>query len=608
MTEAKSNKRKAVVLLSGGLDSTTVLAIARNEGYEIHALTFRYGQRHEAEIEAARRIARLNAVSEHVVAEIDLRAFGGSALTDNIEVPKNRAPEEISEGIPVTYVPARNTIFLSFALAWAEVLNANDIFIGVNALDYCIPAPTDVATEQGVKKVKDLKVGECVLSYGRGGLSWKRVTFHGRSPHQDKLLRIRCGGNVFDCTPNHHMLKVEYQKKYRLLMNKKLNHVQAQELRVGDYLLSPAQEVDVDSEVGEEFDFTPYISNVQWAEERLEVKDGKVGRLTGVRNYLPLKCKLSDILVLLGWYVTEGWITNCNGICISQTNPQNIQSIIRSIESIGLRASLGSAKNNNRTIFFSHPVISYWFRTLGGRAQQKHLPEWCLRLPNKYLTILFEALIKGDGSWQRQCKQNGKPYNHFYWDFYSSSEVLLKQTIYIAMRLGYRSAIQKRYKSGTYSVRFTKPRSRLMNGASLMKITAIESVENTTDLYDITVEDNHTFVGGSFGFIIAGQSGYPDCRPEYIEAFQRMADLATKAGVEGKQKLVIHTPLINLTKAQIVKKGIELGVDYSLTVTCYDPSSDGAACGQCDACHLRLKGFAENGMSDPARYQAASQA
>lgn len=238
MTEVASNKRKAVVLLSGGLDSTTVLVIARSEGYDVYALTFRYGQRHEAEIEAARRIAALYSVVEHVVAEIDLRAFGGSALTDDIEVPKNRAHEEISEGIPVTYVPARNTIFLSFALAWAEVLGASDIFIGVNALDY---------------------------------------------------------------------------------------------------------------------------------------------------------------------------------------------------------------------------------------------------------------------------------------------------------------------------------------------------------------------------------SGYPDCRPEYIEAFQRMADLATKAGVEGKQKLVIHTPLISLTKAQIVKKGIELGVDYSLTVTCYDPSSDGAACGQCDACQLRLKGFAENGMSDPARYKAASK-
>lgn len=239
MVEASSGKRRAVVLLSGGLDSTTTLAIAKSEGYEVYALTFRYGQRHEVEIEAARRIAALYDVAQHVVAQIDLRTFGGSALTDDIEVPKDRPLEEMSDGIPVTYVPARNTIFLSFALAWAEVLEASDIFIGVNALDY---------------------------------------------------------------------------------------------------------------------------------------------------------------------------------------------------------------------------------------------------------------------------------------------------------------------------------------------------------------------------------SGYPDCRPEYIEAFERMANLATKAGVEGKQKLKIHTPLISLTKARIVLKGIELGVDYSLTVTCYDPAADGAACGQCDACQLRLKGFAENAMSDPARYRTASHA
>jgi len=102
-------------------------------------------------------------------------------------------------------------------------------------------------------------------------------------------------------------------------------------------------------------------------------------------------------------------------------------------------------------------------------------------------------------------------------------------------------------------------------------------------------------------------SGYPDCRPEYIEAFQRMADLATKAGVEGRQQLKIHTPLISLTKAEIVQKGIGLGVDYSKTITCYDPTDEGAACGECDACLLRLKGFAENNLFDPAKYRTASQ-
>ncbi|MEU1959662.1 7-cyano-7-deazaguanine synthase QueC [Nocardia sp. NPDC019304] len=226
--------KKAVVLLSGGLDSSTVLAIARDEGYEPYALSFRYGQRHNVELEAAGRVAKALEAAAHVVADIDLRVFGGSALTSDIAVPHHDHADDIDTAeIPITYVPARNTIFLSFALAWAETLGASDVFIGVNALDY---------------------------------------------------------------------------------------------------------------------------------------------------------------------------------------------------------------------------------------------------------------------------------------------------------------------------------------------------------------------------------SGYPDCRPEYIEAYERMANLATKAGVEGRQNLKVHTPLIELTKAQTIERGLALGVDYSLTHSCYDPRPDGAACGTCDSCLLRIRGFQELGMSDPAPY------
>ncbi len=228
--------KREVVLLSGGQDSATVLALARDEGYEPYALSFSYGQRHVWELEAAARVAASIGVAQHRVAKIDLRIFGGSALTDEIDVPKGRSADDMSHGIPITYVPARNTIFLSFALAWAEVLGSSDIFIGVNALDY---------------------------------------------------------------------------------------------------------------------------------------------------------------------------------------------------------------------------------------------------------------------------------------------------------------------------------------------------------------------------------SGYPDCRPEFIEAFERMANLATKAGVEGWQALKIHTPLIAMSKAEIIRRGVELGVDYGLTSSCYDPSAAGEPCGECDSCLLRRQGFRENGVEDPLRYRAS---
>jgi len=162
--------RKAVVLLSGGLDSTTALAIAAAKGFEIYAMSFQYGQRHALEIESARKVAKAAGVAKHLVVDFDMRAIGGSALTDQIEVPKDRLDNEAAAGIPVTYVPARNTIFLSFALAWAETLGAEDIFIGVNALDYsgypdCRPEyiesyerMANLATKAGVEERLRLKI------------------------------------------------------------------------------------------------------------------------------------------------------------------------------------------------------------------------------------------------------------------------------------------------------------------------------------------------------------------------------------------------------------------------------------------------------------------
>lgn len=177
-----ANGKRAVVLLSGGLDSTTVLAIASSEGYEVHALSFSYGQRHRWELEAAARVARTFGVAQHRIATIDLRAFGGSALTDDISVPKGRDLAEMSHGIPVTYVPARNTIFLSFALAWTEVLGCSDIFLGVNALDYsgypdCRPEfieaferMANLATKAGVEGRQVLKIHTPLISLSKADI------------------------------------------------------------------------------------------------------------------------------------------------------------------------------------------------------------------------------------------------------------------------------------------------------------------------------------------------------------------------------------------------------------------------------------------------------
>ena len=169
---------KAVCLLSGGLDSSTCLGVARREGFECYALSFDYGQRHRVELEAAEHIARHFTVTEHRMAKIDLRAFGGSALTDDIEVPK----DSLAEGIPITYVPARNTIFLSYAMAWAEVLECSDIFIGVNAIDYsgypdCRPEfiaafekMANLATKAGVEGRTLLRIHTPLAKLNKAGI------------------------------------------------------------------------------------------------------------------------------------------------------------------------------------------------------------------------------------------------------------------------------------------------------------------------------------------------------------------------------------------------------------------------------------------------------
>ena len=174
--------RKAICLLSGGLDSATCLGVARRDGFETYALSFDYGQRHIFELDAAHRVAAALGAADHRVARIDLRMFGGSALTAGIDVPKHRTAAEMETGIPITYVPARNTIFLSFAMAWAEVLGASDIFLGVNAVDYsgypdCRPEfveafekMANLATKTGVEGTTKLKVHTPLLHLSKSGI------------------------------------------------------------------------------------------------------------------------------------------------------------------------------------------------------------------------------------------------------------------------------------------------------------------------------------------------------------------------------------------------------------------------------------------------------
>jgi 7-cyano-7-deazaguanine synthase len=190
---------KAVVLLSGGMDSATTAAIALSRSFDVHALTFQYGQRHAAELEAARRVASHLGIRRHIVLDIDLRPFGGSALTGELEVPKDTPMEQIGQRIPATYVPARNTIFLSFALGWAEVLGASDIFIGANAMDYsgypdcrleyiqAFQRMADLATRAGVEEGRRLTIHTPLIE-----LSKREIVERGLALGIDYAITLTC--------------------------------------------------------------------------------------------------------------------------------------------------------------------------------------------------------------------------------------------------------------------------------------------------------------------------------------------------------------------------------------------------------------------------------
>ncbi len=180
-------KLRAIVLLSGGIDSATTLAIAKNMGFDIYALSFRYGQRHAMELKSARRIAKMNQVIRHLILDIDLQKIGGSALTADINVPKRKSASPLRKNIPITYVPARNTIFLSYALAWAEVVGSDDIFIGVNVLDYsgypdCRPQyiaayqkMAGLATKAGVEGKQNLKIHTPLIKMSKAQIIRKGI-------------------------------------------------------------------------------------------------------------------------------------------------------------------------------------------------------------------------------------------------------------------------------------------------------------------------------------------------------------------------------------------------------------------------------------------------
>lgn len=672
--------RRAVVLLSGGLDSATALAIARTEGFECFALSVAYGQRHESEVRAARRVAQTLGAVEHRVMHVDLANIGGSALTDaSIPVPENP-----SEGIPITYVPARNTIMLSLALAWAEVLSAEAVFIGVNARDYSVAGSTKVWIRdssgprlipiEDAYSLPDRDYQTIAVDLQSLQLQWRDVRrrfkhrMNGKRCYSIRLER----GQQIEVSEDHSLFTIGNDGLIR--------PIRGGEIAVGIPLIAP-------------FDLRAFADS--WANElqylhlRAKSPDGSNARRRSVvpddrfltnrlrRTRVPMKLPVTDdFLRLVGLWLAEGGKdpnSESRSLAFSIGGLEGAPALLERYFG-GFGIPLHKSPANRYDYRVDSCVMYEVFRQLDliatARSGKKRFPPWFWNLSQRQRRVLVAGLWDGDGghAWQGEAPIHQKSHE-LIWDLY---HCLLLDGIFATVKpaaheqlrlaitratdlaqfaklyplwhasklesLALRGKIGGREKTtglwkcdgiwaavaaaelaagqktriynagGKYDESVRAQRSAFASVTSLdslvrsklafLRVTAIEPVEHEF-MYDLSVEGAENFLANG---LLAHNSGYPDCRPEFIESFNKLASVATKSGVEGHATR-IHAPLIHLTKADIVRRGTTLGVDYSLTVSCYQADQDGYACGRCDSCRLRRAGFEEAGVADPTRYR-----
>jgi 7-cyano-7-deazaguanine synthase in queuosine biosynthesis/intein/homing endonuclease len=679
--------KPAVVLLSGGLDSTTTLAIAKHEGFQLYALTFQYGQRHAIEIAAARRVAQAFDVERHVIVEVDLRVFGGSALTDELAVPKNRPAEEISHGIPITYVPARNTIFLAYALAFAEVIGAEVIFLGANVYDYSVDghALVWVRTARWAKlmpiqdfyALNDDEYQTVAVDPQTLQLEWRRVT--GRLRHRTDHKRCFCirleRGLEITITEDHSLFTIDPATA-------SLVTVKGSQILKGMPIVVPYDLSDVSHAWWDELSFVD-LSDLPRAREPLYERPSIIAVNGYITNRLgltkiPVNFPITDeFLYLIGLWLAEGGKKLDSRDTALRLSIGGIPGAVKALRDYfhEFNVAVKKSPTNDYDYSVSSSVFAalFWYFGLFGTAKggKKAFPSFFWSLSQRQRRLIIAGLWDGDGGhvFKHACVLAQKSHRLIDDMFYCFSLDGIFSTLgtgrhaqkfliirrsqdfrrftelyplrHRTKRLAYeaRAEVKGRdqatglwkcpglwyavasarlrpgektriYNSGgKYDVSYRAQRSAFASVPFLHSLVAsklaflrvVDIRETSAEwMYDLAVEGAENFVANG---ILAHNSGYPDCRPEYIQAFEAMANLATKAAVEGRQRLRIHTPLIDLNKAQIIRRGIDLGVDYALTHSCYDPGPDGSACGECDSCLLRLKGFKEAGVADPIAYR-----
>jgi 7-cyano-7-deazaguanine synthase in queuosine biosynthesis len=679
------NLKRAVILLSGGLDSATVLAIARRQGFACHALSIAYGQRHAVELAAARRVATSLGVAEHREMHLDLRALGGSALTADMAMPVDRTEGEMAGGIPITYVPARNTIFLALALAYAEVIGAFDLFIGVNAVDYSVAGETRIwvrsqagARPTTIEEFDRAPEGEyetLAVDPGTLKVGWHRVRERIRHPSLHKrCYRVTLErGQRITVTEDHSLFTLDPETAGLCL-------VRGDQVRVGTPLVVP---FDLSAGADAWAEELPSIDirsiPARWASRHQKAsiieEAGRIRNRIG-RASLPADFPLTDdFLYIVGLWLAEGGkepegVNTALAFSVGGI-PGAVETLDRYFGSFGVRVCRSPANRFDVRVHSS--TFTALFERAGllgtAKAGTKRFPTFFWRLSQRQRRVIVAGLWDGDGSHvfngeavlaqkshalvaeAHECLLlDGlfpvtKPGPHSQRHLVLGRAVDFRRFVRLyplrhpsklrsleeAGRLAGREkttglwkcpgvwqAVSRaslpagaktriynsggKYDGGVRAQRSAFAgvgalRSLVESRLAFLRVTEVQETR-CSFMYDLSVEGAENFVANG---ILAHNSGYPDCRPEFIEAFRAVANLATKAGVEGG-RFDIHTPLIALSKADIIRLGASLGLDYGLTHSCYDPTPAGLACGRCDSCRIRAAGFLAAGVPDPTRY------
>lgn len=590
---------KAIVSLSGGLDSAVVLAYARAQGFDTQAVGFCYGSKHnQYENKAALGLAAYYQVRYRLIdLTIPLGNLNSNLLMKGGAIPEGHYQEE---SMKQTVVPGRNIVFLAVLAAIAESEGADRIFIGVHAGDHCLPLLTPISTKRGLIPICDIEPGrDEVMSFDKdtNQVCWKKVLDRIEKGIPSTILKIRTkSGAVLKCTDEHDVYVVNRTPGGHGCYNKTISKKRAGMLAPGDFLITAAGEIDngEPTDLDKKVDLLPlspalptFGNPMRWDDESVWYKEAnKVRRHVELRNVLKLIC----------WYVAEGCPANGNsermnryGVYISQSeevNKENLDDIISTAESWGFKPSI-HGEGGRSQVYFSGPTTRV-LRNCGESSKDQKLPEWMLSLSNEALLLIFNTLLAGDGTREDLCNPS----------YITSSRYLISQMAYIGNRLGYKASVSKVSGGGCRSVNFykaeVKPNINRIGQGAFSPIVSIKRVKNIAPVYDLSIEGTHNFFAGTKVPILVSNSIYPDCRPEFIVPMAVAIEKGTY------KRVGLMAPFLMDSKATIVRRGISLAVPFGMTRTCY--SNQEVACGRCGSCQERLEAFQLNGEMDPLPY------